>query len=62
MPEVSTESGGHGDSVPDFARVGGVAGADGGGAKPLGARLRDDGVDLGVHEGFLSMNSNVVSG
>jgi hypothetical protein len=62
MPKVSTESGGHGDSGPDCARARGAAGADGDGTKLLGAGLRDDGVDLGVHEGFLSMNSNVISG
>jgi hypothetical protein len=39
-----------------------VAGAGGDGTELLDAGLRNDGVDLGVHEGFLSMNSNVISG
>jgi hypothetical protein len=62
MTEVSTDSGGHGNAGAGEAtgtatrRLAG-AGAGGGGAELVGAALREDEGEVGVHVGFLSMAS-----
>jgi hypothetical protein len=61
MTEVSTDGGGHGNPGPGDAtgtasrRCG--AGAGGGGAELVGAALRENEGEFGVHVGFLSMAS-----
>jgi hypothetical protein len=61
MPEVSPDSGGQGARAIGDVTFGGPAPADGGASKLLGAGERHDGGELGVHVGFLSMASNVIS-
>jgi hypothetical protein len=63
MTEVSTDDGGHGNAGPGEAT--GAAGrrcragprAGGCGGELVGAALREDEGELGVHAGFLSMAS-----
>jgi hypothetical protein len=61
MPEVSTDGGGHGNARPGGTIPGagrcGATGASGVGAELVGADARQDGGELGVHVGFLSMAS-----
>jgi hypothetical protein len=63
MPEVSTYGGGHGNAGSGDAagtasrcRVTGAV-TRGGGAEFVGAALREDEGEFGVHVGFLSMAS-----